>query len=87
MENNRRIRYQHSSEHLFFLQAVFRIGKIENVYTGIVYKMDFLRFLNDDAEKTSQTEKAIFPGAEKNDWEWLFTLPSKKKSIYVTLNS
>lgn len=30
-------------------------------------------------------QKAVFPGAEKNYWEWLFTLSSKKKSIYITL--
>jgi len=35
----------------------------------MVYKMDFLRFLNDAAEKTSKPEKAILPGAEKNGWE------------------
>lgn len=52
----------------------------------MIYKMDFLRFLNDAAEKTSQTEKAVFPGAEKNGWEWLFTLSSKKKNRYITLH-
>lgn len=30
-------------------------------------------------------QKAVFPGAEKNYWERLFTLSSKKKSIYITL--
>lgn len=44
--------------------------------------MDFQRFLNDPIESSWQIEKAIFPGAEKNGWVWLFNYHAKKKYIH-----
>lgn len=52
----------------------------------MVYKTNFLRFLNDGAEKTSQTEKSLFPRAEeKCSGAAVHTIILKEKYIHNTI--